>query len=57
MSQYKIVAFVQQIQGSKAQINIEELDEEIIESNIVRCPDPVAAKNMEQRILDIKSKR
>ena len=39
----KIVAFVQQIQES-AQINIEELNEEIIESNIVRCPDPVAAK-------------
>lgn len=53
----KILAFVQQIQEIKTQINIEELNEEIIESNIVRCPDPVAAKNMEQRILDIKSKK
>ena len=57
MPNIRIFAFVQQIQEIKAQIDIEEINEEIIESNIVRCPDPVAAKNMEQRILDIKSQK
>ena len=40
-----MLAFVQQIQEIKSfQINIEELNEEIIESNIVRCQIPSLQK-------------
>jgi chorismate synthase len=51
----QIFAFVQQIQEIKANVDTKSLHVDLIESNIVRCPDPIAAKNMEQRILDIKS--
>ena len=54
----QIVAFVQQIQELQANISFQDLQSSTItsniESNMVRCPDPIAAKNMQQRILQIK---
>ena len=53
----KILAFVQQIQDITANIDIYNITKEQIESNFVRCPDPKAAKKMEDRILHIKSQK
>ena len=54
----QIVAFVQQIQELQANISLLDLQSSNvisrIESNMVRCPDPKIAKDMEQRILQIK---
>jgi chorismate synthase len=50
----KINAFVSQVGTLKLDKNYKDLDFSLIESNPVRCPDPVTAAKMEQYIKDIR---
>src|SRR5690242_9272946 len=42
----EVLAFVQQVQRIKAEVDVEKVTVSAIESNIVRCPDAVAAGKM-----------
>jgi chorismate synthase len=50
----KINAFVSQVGTLKLDKNYKDLNFSLIESNPVRCPDPVTAAKMEQYIKDIR---
>jgi len=54
ISTIKINAFVSQVGELKLDKNYKELDFSLIESNPVRCPDPVKAAEMERYIKKIK---
>jgi chorismate synthase len=42
----EVLAFVQQVQGIKARVDVEKVTAKAIESNIVRCPNAAAAEEM-----------
>ena len=50
------IAWVEQIQNLKANIDIEKVTRKKIESSIVRCPDENTSKLMENLVLDIRKK-
>ena len=52
--QITIHAFVSSVGKISLEQNIESIDLSLIDSNIVRCPDAVIAKQMEEYILSIK---
>lgn len=51
----KILSYVNQVGDIRADIDMENVTEEAIESNIVRCPDPEIAKKMIEFIEKIKA--
>lgn len=51
LAKVEIVAYVRSIKNIEAEIRPAQLKESLIEKNIVRCPDPKAAKAMENLIL------
>jgi chorismate synthase len=53
-NQTQILAYISRIKDIQAQINHESVTPEQIESNIVRCPDPVAAEKMISLITQMK---
>jgi len=50
-----VTAYTSQVGSICVETNYRQLDFNQIEQNAVRCPDPVAAKQMEQLILDVKA--
>ncbi|MFN5346302.1 MAG: chorismate synthase [Bacteroidota bacterium] len=52
--QISIQAFVSSVGKISMEQNIESIDLSLIDSNIVRCPDAVSAKQIEEYILSIK---
>lgn len=52
----EILAYVSQVHTIQANVNHEMLTSEQIESNIVRCPDPVVAAQMIQHIQEIQAR-
>ncbi|MDB4438866.1 chorismate synthase [bacterium] len=55
-SNITIEAGVTQVGNIKVNSSIEQLDFTKSEENIIRCPDPIKAKEMEELIMDIKNK-
>ncbi len=54
--QVEIIAYVKQVFDIVANINLNKVRGKDIERNIVRCPDPKAAKKMEKLIVSTKKK-
>ena len=52
----EVLAFVRQVQNIEAQVDVETLTLEQVESNIVRCPDSAAAQKMIALIEEVRSK-
>ncbi len=50
-----VTAYTSQVGSICVETDYRQLDFNQIEQNAVRCPDPVAAKQMEQLILDVKA--
>ncbi|MEW6283847.1 MAG: chorismate synthase, partial [Candidatus Eremiobacterota bacterium] len=50
----EILAWVRRIHDLEANLEPEQITREQVESNIVRCPDPVLAQRMVDRILQLK---
>jgi chorismate synthase len=52
----EVVAWVDQVGELAAQVDSSVVTMEQVDSNLVRCPDPVAAKAMESRIREVRAK-
>jgi chorismate synthase len=50
----EVLAYVKQVQNISAEIDVEKVKAEAIESNIVRCPDPKAAEKMIRLIENVR---
>lgn len=50
----EIVSWVESVGDIQSQMPVEEVTPELVESNVVRCPDKTAAELMEQKILAIR---
>lgn len=50
----EVLAFVQQVHGIKAQVDLGKVTGAQIEANIVRCPDPAVAQQMIERIEQVR---
>lgn len=51
----EILSYVEQVGDIKANIDFNTVTPELIDSNLVRCPDPVAAQKMIQRIEEVQA--
>lgn len=49
-----ILSFVEQVRDLKTDVAIDEVTEEKIESNIIRCPDPIVASKMIELIEQVR---
>ncbi|TQV84551.1 chorismate synthase [Aliikangiella coralliicola] len=50
----EVLSWVETVGAIKSQLPIEQITESLVESNPVRCPDQNIAKEMEQKILEIR---
>lgn len=50
----EIVSWVETVGDIQSQMAIDEITSELVESNPVRCPDQQTAKQMEEKILDVR---
>lgn len=51
----EVVAWVDRVGTIQADVDSSGVSHEAVDANIVRCPDPVAAENMENRIVQIRA--
>jgi chorismate synthase len=52
----EVLAFVKQVQGISAEVDVERVKASEVEGNIVRCPDAAAAERMIGLIEEVRSK-